>query len=215
MDPFWKSVGDREDGQWHRGATSFDESLRILREAIPACDAWRVKEEQDKLALYYLLVSVSDGGKLPPYQFDLGRVTFLHDEAAFIEVLRRQPDRGITTWVWQMPDTTDFDITIVGRPSRIVQVVHKETWFPRDEDDETTPCYGTFYTLAVCETDGVGVTVYAAPEGWDQLVIQVRAEIRHAGAREKAAIDMPNELRRFVDLLGYNTVAAELARLQQ
>lgn len=202
---------------------SVTQAIRMLNESIPIAARWTHFRPVavNGSPIFLLMAALYEGshGENSPraWKYAPEDVTLHLDSETFEEVLFQTPPRGAVCFFW---DTFDFDDSFhqLRAGQRIAMQVRSKAYEPGLHfDPETGKAEGGYleYTAAAIGfIHGTKVEVFAFPISWMDILDKARHDLDRMTAKEKAAKQLPHELKAFVDLLGWDAVNAALQQLR-
>lgn len=217
---FWKYIENLGgvDGFWDKynedrligPETHMKRASELLFVELPSAAEWPLEY------LVSLLIDLASGPKedaayVSPKtkQYDPNCITLHSGEGEFRRVLFQNPPRGAITFVHDM----------IGGMAAFSQPAQRErlVTFVRGNKgglyyEDGTPSKVDGAVLGFIR--GKRIDLYLFPQNWAEIVEDVRDELDKMTAEEKASVELPYELKAFVDLLGWEMVNNELQKLR-
>ncbi len=216
MSEFWKHINKRGfDTFWDTSnKQEIEEAQKLLVSELPDADKWREHwgYGSARPLLYLFLLWMADNSlsapKNPkPMQYNPKDITLHFAEEEFQDILFQKMPRGAITLAWSTIDDGGGFTLPSGDEKRVLR-------FVRDCfcDDVNGHC--SLDSGVLCFIRKKKLELYIFPEKWLDIVEYVHHEIDKMTAVEKVRKELPHELKSFVDLLGWESVNTELAKLK-
>ncbi|MFA6493245.1 MAG: hypothetical protein WCV58_03850 [Patescibacteria group bacterium] len=208
---FWEYInnhgGAKEFWKHQNYSAIMHEVHLLLMSEVSDKQSW-ANFKYDSVSLFLALASGAADGKSPKVmQYDPKNVTLHVGEDEFKKLLFQKPPRGTVPFVYDILGTDS--LIQPGHGERLVTYLRGMHFFS-EEDDQPFE----FEWVVVGFIRGEKIDMYPFPKNWPEIIEQIRYELDKMTAKEKAVIELPHELRAFVELLGYDAVSAELQKFR-
>jgi hypothetical protein len=135
----------------------------------------------------------------------------LHSDQDFREILFQKPPRGVLTFRWDIFDEDGF---VYPNNRETLAVFIRRTMWDNKKDTGDYEGWTNITGAALGFIRGDKLDVYPFPINWGEIVDDVRHHLRKMTAAEKAKKQLSFELKSLVDLVGWDAVNGELAKLR-
>jgi hypothetical protein len=220
---FWQWVDDQAatDQDWMEWAVTEDELWQQARDRLllelPDAAQWRRWADEldtnNRHLMPELLFSLAwgahDGHSPMPQRFQPENILLHFSEDEFENILHQKVQRGAIVFLWdiyynedgfKLPDANETLNVFVSRKMR---------------NDEDTTGYERPSGVVLGFIRKNKLEVFVFPRNWYLIVDRVRATMKQMTAVQKGRKQLSHDLLSLVELLGWDTVNDELARLRR